>query len=662
MIAADPHSPLMSINFREALNEEQYAAVTAEPGPALVLAGAGSGKTRTLTYRVAYLLSQGLNPWEILLLTFTNKAAKEMLARVENLTGIPAYKFWGGTFHHIGQKILRQHGEAIGLSKAFTIIDQSDAENLLSDVIRNHNPGFLKNKDNPKAKLIANIFSYARNTLTPLSELLDERYPYFDFISDELEIFFKKYQERKAKEQVLDYDDLLEKLLKLLQQEPAIAALYQERFKHVLVDEYQDTNRLQASIVDLLGSHHRIMAVGDDAQCIYTWRGADHQNIMSFPDRHPGAIIYKIETNYRSTPNILALANDVLTFQSEESGYNKTLKATRSTGPSPYFVPILDTRQQAQFILKRISGLYQEGVALSDIAILYRAHHHSMDLQMELSRQNLSYQITSGVRFFEQAHIRDLVAQLRFLHNPNDTTAFVRFSSLLPKVGPKTAEKLLTLANKLAEENQTTVFKALDNEAVLKKVPELAKEHWTDLAYTLQDAAENLDKLSPQEIVRILIEAWYGDFLKTLFTNWSAREDDLQSLLGFAGRYQDMGELLAQLVLLNSETSDRSVDMAEDALRLTTIHQAKGLEFKVVFVIGLAEKQFPIRRAIEEGNIDEELRLFYVAVTRAQDELYLLSPKMTLHGASPELLQPSRFVTGLSPESYEVLHVNKPSW
>lgn len=643
------------IDFRLELNDEQYSAVTSPFGPALVLAGAGSGKTRTLTYRVAWLLTQGVKPWEILLLTFTNKAAKEMLHRVEVLTGVPASHFWGGTFHHVGQRILRSHGDRIGLERNFNILDAGEADSLLGEVVRDKDPYFLKNKENPKVRVVGEIISYARNTCRSIRDVIEEQYSHFEHLIELIPSFYCEYQQRKFKQQVLDYDDLLECLLKLLRENRDIAEAYQTRFKSILVDEYQDTNKIQSSIIEMLAVHHQIMAVGDDAQCIYTWRGADFENIMSFPQRHPGTNIYKIETNYRSTPDIVEFANGILEGQSSTQGYSKKLRAVRPRRQKPYLVATMDTRHQAQFVLKRIQGALREGYKLSDIAVLYRAHFHAMDLQMELSKQSVPYQITSGVRFFEQAHVRDFVAQLRFASNPLDAGAFCRIVCLLPKVGEKTAERILQIANEIAQKENITVFKALEKEAVLKKVPEVAREAWVDFLYTLQDLAEGIDTLTPAESVKLGVEGWYGDYLKNLYTNWRSRQDDLESLEGFASRYESMPELLAQLVLLNSETSDRSVEIGENSLRLTTIHQAKGLEFPIVFIIGAAEMLFPLKRAIEEDNIDEERRLFYVAVTRAKDELYISYPKVTIQGGPPTLLKVSRFVSEVDAERYEVL-------
>ena len=442
-----------------------------------------------------------------------------------------------------------------------------------------------------------------------------------------------------------------------MREHPDIAALYQNRFKHILVDEFQDTNRLQSDIVDTLALHHQVMAVGDDAQCIYTWRGADHQNIMSFTDRHPNASLHKIETNYRSSPEILAFANAILKAQPAGLNFSKELKAVKPSGEQPFFVPLMDTQNQAQFLINRIHGLLDEGYQYSDIAILYRAHYQSMDIQMELSRQNIDYQINSGVRFFEQAHIKDTVAQIRFVSNPSDLSAFKRFACLLPKIGPKTAEKLHELCHRHAEANELNFCNALQAESIQKKVPKDALEEWQSLTDTLVELSALLEKESPEAIVNATVEGWYSQYIREIYPNWTEREEDLVSLVGFAARFDTLEELLAQLVLLASEISDRSEKEAGQCLRLTTVHQAKGLEFPIVFIIGLADGLFPLKRTIDEGDLEEARRLFYVASTRAQKELYLCYPMLNSQGNTMLRLNPSRFVQEIDPALFQTLKI-----
>ncbi len=648
------------IDFRAQLNDEQFYAVTAEPGPLLVLAGAGSGKTRTLTYRVAYLLSQGVKPSEILLLTFTNKAAKEMLHRVQDLTGVEPGRFWGGTFHSLGHRALRIYGEAVGLPKNFTILDAEEADGVLRDTVEESDKTFFKNKIHPRPGPLHEMLSLARNTQLGTAAIVEKNFPQHSEIVGLLPAFAKSYADRKRAQNVVDYDDLLAFWLELLVKSPEIGTYFSSRFRHVLVDEYQDTNTLQSAIIDTIGAHHRIMAVGDDAQCIYSWRGANFENIMTFPDRHPGTVMHRIETNYRSTPQILNLANGVLNAQPKGRHFDKELRAHRANSQKPYVVQAMDGREQADFVIKRLKGLVDEGCSLSDIAVLYRAHFQALDLQLELSRQGIPYQITSGVKFFEQAHIRDLVAFLRFVFNPADTMAWQRICVLLPKVGEKGAQKIYAAALDHARLLRKNFLDVLESDDVRSKVAKDARDEWPRFTASLTQIADAMRTLKPFNAVEVAIEGWYGDYLKGAYANYSSRLDDLKSLIGFAGRFEDMQDVLSQIALLNSETSDRRVDPEADALRLTTVHQAKGLEYAAVFLIGLADGQFPLRRAIEAGDVEEERRLFYVAVTRARDELHLVYPTVSNRaGPGGMMLTPSRFILELDPGLYEALKIKR---
>ncbi len=674
------------IDYKAELNEEQYAAVTAPEGPALVLAGAGSGKTRTLTYRVAWLLEHGVQPRDILLLTFTNKAAREMLHRVEDLTGVPAFRFWAGTFHSVGQRLLRIYGSEIGLDKNFSILDQGDSEALLADIVKIIDPDFTKDKEHPKPRVIHEMLSYSRNTGLTIGAVCEGRYPWLTGLADKLEQFASAYRDSKRERHLCDYDDLPELWQRLLTQESLlhVREQLQSRYRYLLVDEYQDTNTVQSSIVNLMATKHRnVMIVGDNWQCIYTWRGADFDNMINFVDAFPERQIFKIETNYRSCPQVLDFANDLMLHHPAIDGYPLKLRAHRPNRQRPFIVPQMDTRQQAWWVLKRIEGLVDEGRSLKDIAILYRAHYQAMDVQLEFSRAGLPFTITSGIRFFEQAHIRDFVALLRFACNPYDVPAFQRMAMLLPKIGNVTATRLHTMLQKCVEKHGGTHVLAMQREDVIAKVPAPAKEDWTDLAYTLADIEEaaggpavavekkeeerdlfteviqeekrEREAASPEEVVTIGIDSWYGDYMRNVYDNWQSRRDDLDSLKGFAARYEGLTEMLSQLVLLNSETSDRKIDPDSETVKLTTVHQAKGLEFPVVFVIGMAENLFPLKRAIEEGDVEEERRLLYVAVTRAMDELYLLYPRVSAGGGPPQLLEPSRFLRDIPEHRYEIL-------
>ncbi|MFP6899398.1 MAG: ATP-dependent helicase, partial [Opitutales bacterium] len=652
-------SSFSPIDFRAELNDDQFEAVTAPDGPALVLAGAGSGKTRTLTYRVAYLLTErDVKPHQILLLTFTNKAANEMLSRVEALTGMPSWKFLGGTFHRVGQNALRHHGKIVGLSPNFTILDDGDSDSLLNEVIRDLDPSFLKDKNNPKAKPLKSLISYARNVQLPVTEIVDQRYgDSVPQLGSRVEEFYASYKQSKLDRGLADFDDLLEYWLEILENDEKAATYYQERFKYVLVDEYQDVNRLQALIIDRIATRGQVMAVGDDAQCIYTWRGADIDQILGFPERYPGTKIYKIETNYRSSPEILELANGILDAQPDERSYQKTLIASRPSHGRPIFAPLLDVYQQADFVIERILELQDSGIEPDDIAVLYRAHYHAMNLQLEMTRREIPFIITSGVRFFEQAHVKDIVSQLRFVANPADIVAFQRFACLLPKIGEKTASRLYRLANDVASENKISLPRALAANSLLEKVPGDARADWKELAKTLNEIEEVSRSATPAKTVEVAVdkESWYHGYLKQTYDNWSRREEDLESLVQFATRYKDLSEMLAQLILLSSETGDRAMRPDERYVRLSTIHQAKGLEYRCVFVIGLAEGLFPTRRSIEgDGDIEEERRLFYVAATRAQEGLCLTYPMLSDQRGAPVRMQPSRFIRELPTEQLDV--------
>jgi len=655
------------IDFAAELNAEQYAAVTAPPGPLLVLAGAGSGKTRTLTYRVAWLLSQGVPPSEILLLTFTNKAAKEMLHRVEELTGYEPRRFWGGTFHSLGNRALRLYGEEIGLSPRFTILDADESETLLKQSVEASDKTFFKNKTNPRPGPLFSVLSLARNTRQTIETTVRHYFPQYRESEHRFTDFAAHYEKAKREQGVIDFDDLLELWLRLLREREQIAAYFAHRFRYLLVDEYQDTNPLQAQIVDTLAPHHCITAVGDDAQCIYSWRGADFENIMTFPERHADTAIHRIETNYRSTPDILAFANAVLEAQPAGRHFDKELRAARPRGEKPYVIQAIDEREQAEFVLKRTRSLIEDdGVSPSEIAILYRSHFVALEMQLALARAGLPYQITSGVKFFERQHIRDLVALLRFVYNPNDTLAWARIATLLPKIGEKGAQKIHAAARDHATFLQADLVTALANDDVQSKVPKDARDDWPHFCASLAEVADQLRDApaSPALAVERALEGWYADYLQGAFADYNERLDELKALAGFAARFDSVEDLLAQIVLLNGETADaRSAQSGADntaAIRLTTIHQAKGLEYDVVFLIGLADGQFPSRRAIEAGDIEEERRLFYVAVTRAKDALYMSYPQIASRPGPGGLMnEPSRFLKEVPADLYETLRIKR---
>jgi DNA helicase-2/ATP-dependent DNA helicase PcrA len=538
-------------------------------------------------------------------------------------------------------------------------LDDADSDALLSEVIRDLDPGFFKSKENPKAKPIKGIISFSRNVMVPVEDVAKGRYPSNSELLAKIDSFMRDYQDTKIRRGLADYDDLLVLWLQVLETNKEAARYYQERFSHILVDEYQDVNSLQSKIVDKIAANHQIMAVGDDAQCIYTWRGADIDQILGFPERHPGTKIFKIETNYRSSPEILKFANGILENRKTSENFTKTLKPSQPHQDLPVVVPTIDGYQQSNFVLSKVEQLVDNGICLHDIAILYRAHYHAMELQIELSRRDIPFVITSGLKFFEQAHVKDLVAQLRFVVNPKDSTAFYRFACLLPKVGEKTAAKLLSIAEKIVGEQEVKITAALAHPDLVKKVPADAKEDWVGLVETLRSVEELTGTATPSKVVDEAINGWYQEYLHATYENWPRREEDLESLVDFAGKYDNLAEMLTQLILLSSESGDRVVRPGESCLRLSTIHQSKGLEFQHVFIIGLADGLFPNKRAIDgEGDLEEERRLFYVASTRAERSLHLVFPMLSSQNGTQIRLMQSRFLKELPQTRYELYNVH----
>ena len=640
-----PAAATISIDYAGELNEQQYAAVTAPPGPLLVIAGAGSGKTRTLTYRVAYLLENGVDPRNILLLTFTNKAARQMLDRVANLLPTDASGLWGGTFHSIGNRMLRRHGSALGYTNGFTIMDREDQKDLLNSVVASSgiDPKEIRF---PKGDVLADIFSFVVNTERPIEELLAEKFPYFLPLLEQIKDVQARYERRKKSTNSLDFDDLLEKTLRMLKEHEEIAAFYRRQFQFILVDEYQDTNKIQADFIDLLAAEHRnVMVVGDDAQSIYSWRGANFQNILAFPRRYPNAQVFKIELNYRSVPEILEVANAAISANVQQ--FRKQLSATRLTNSAkPALVALNDGGEQAQFVAQRILELRDEGIELNEIAVLYRAHYHAVELQLELSRRGIPYQITSGIRFFEQAHIKDVAAFIRFVANPRDEVAFKRMVRLLPGIGGRSAENLWRSWEESLDQNEAIV--SWSERLLPMSVGARAKKSWQQLADTLDEIAPNGIPKQPTEMIMAIVEAIYDDYAKATFANYELRKEDLNQLAGFARQFKDIHEFLTQLALISNVDAEPAVNQGGDteAVNLSSVHQAKGLEFHSVFVIWLTDGMFPSTRSLDTREaIEEERRLFYVAITRARDELYLTYPQMRLNAGYGDMFQrPSRFL------------------
>ena len=658
-----PASGSIHIDYAAELNEQQYAAVTASPGPLLVIAGAGSGKTRTLTYRVAYLLENGIDPRNILLLTFTNKAARQMLDRVANLLPMDASGLWGGTFHSIGNRMLRRHGSALGYSSGFSIMDREDQKDLINTVVAQAgiDPKEIRF---PKGDVLAEIFSFVINTETPMEELLAGKFPYFLPLLDKIKDVHARYEKKKKATNSVDFDDLLEKTLRMLKQNEEIAGFYRRQFQFLLVDEYQDTNKIQADLIDTLAQDHKnVMVVGDDAQSIYSWRGANFQNILEFPKRYPTAQVFKIEMNYRSVPEILNVANAAIAANVQQ--FRKHLVPTReSKSFRPAVVALNDGSEQAQFVAQRILELRDEDVDLNDIAVLYRAHYHAIELQLELSRRGIPYQITSGIRFFEQAHIKDVIAFVRLVANPRDEVAFKRMVRLLPGIGHRSADNLWNGWEKTlgpvggvgdpGSEAPSSATGVTDpgyswSERLLGlTVGFKSKKAWEQLVHTLDEIAPGGQPNPPSEMITSVVEAIYDDYAKVNFTNYELRREDLNQLSAFGRQFKDVHEFLAQLALISNVDAEAAPNQAADkeAVNLSTVHQAKGLEFHTVFVIWLTDGMFPSSRSLDAREaLEEERRLFYVAVTRARDELYLSYAHMRLNAGYGDVFQrPSRFL------------------
>jgi len=672
-----------AIDYAAELNEQQLAAVTAPPGPLLVIAGAGSGKTRTLTYRVAYLLENGVDARNILLLTFTNKAARQMLDRVSNLLPVDAAGIWGGTFHSIGNRMLRRHGSALGYSSGFTIMDREDQKDLIATVVASSGID-PKEMRFPKANVLADIFSFVVNTERPIEELLAEKFPYFLPLLEQIKDVQARYERKKKATNSLDFDDLLEKTLRMLLEHEHIARVYRRQFQFILVDEYQDTNKIQADFIDILAREHQnVMVVGDDAQSIYSWRGANFQNILEFPKRYPKAQVFRIELNYRSVPEILEVANSAIAANVKQ--FKKNLSATRdSKAMKPALVALNDGSEQAQFVAQRVLELRDEGVELNEIAVLYRAHYHAVELQLEFSRRGIPYQITSGIRFFEQAHIKDVASFIRFVANPRDEVAFKRMVRLLPGIGGKIAENLWNgweksldsvIVAAVAERGPGPTTPATEaaaagdrscsiGERLLKlSISTRSKKMWEQLAQTLDEIAPNGKPNPPSAMIVSVVEAIYDDYAKANFTNYELRREDLNQLASFARQFTNAQEFLSQLALISNVDAELAPNAAADneAVNLSSVHQAKGLEFHTVFVIWLTDGMFPSSRSLETRDaIEEERRLFYVAITRARDELYLSFPHMRLNAGFGDVFQrPSRFLKEIPIELLEDWEVKR---
>lgn len=605
-----------TIDYKAELNPSQYEAVTTTEGQVLCIAGAGSGKTRTLIYRVAYLIEQSIEPEKILLLTFTRKAAGEMLRRATNILDDRCKRIRGGTFHGFANSLLRKYHTQANLPPNFTILDRGDSEDLLN-LVRTEK-GYAKSEDKfPKKNTCIDIFSKSINTSNSIAEIIDKEYAQFNELASSLERLQEDYQIYKRERGVLDYDDLLVELKLLLTLKPETLQQISQQFRYIMVDEYQDTNRIQAEISYLLTSYHKnLLIVGDDAQSIYSFRGAEFRNIMDFPIKFPECKIITLEQNYRSTQPILEFSNALLDTAKEK--YPKRLFSSLEATQKPVFLRPLDANEQSYFITQRILELREEGVPLSEIAILFRAAWHSNELEIELNSRGIPFQKFGGLKFVESAHVKDIMSILRVIKNHRDSISWHRALLMLEGVGPKTALDI-----------STQIIRDGEHQKALKV--NKAKKYFKDLENLSDTISKGIEIIGSPEKLMNLVIAYYSPILRANYDDFNKRVDDINSLKTLAERYQDLASFMDDMTLEAPDQSQIGTDPESkdnEKVTLSTIHSAKGLEWHSVFILSMNDGYIPSSRALgNEKEIEEERRLLYVACTRAKRNLYLMSPE-----------------------------------
>ena len=627
------------------LNPEQAAAATYGDGPLLIVAGAGTGKTRTLVYRVAHLLQRGVKAERILLLTFTRRAAQEMLTRAERLVGSMSGHVHGGTFHGTGNRLLRMFGQQAGLPRDFSIMDQADAVDRIG--IARANLGYGKQEKRfPKKETLHYIYSRHVNTELPVEDILGAELPQFADYTDDVLRIFAEYTSSKIERNLVDYDDLLIFWALMLEHSPPLADRIAALYDHILVDEYQDTNLMQARILrGMCRTHQNITVVGDDAQSIYSFRGANIHNILDFPKQFPGPRLVTLEQNYRSTQPILDVTNTLISRAEER--FTKNLWTNRAGGEPPWLVAARDEQQQTKFVVDRILELHEEGTALREIAVLFRAAYMSADLEIELANRRIPFEKWGGLKFLEAAHVKDVLAFLRVVENPRDDVSWYRILMLMPGIGDVTARAAVTA---MAE-------RGWDDDAFGNWVPpQRAREAHGRLASLLdllrERAARHAESLGTAVAGEIeAIRGLYDDILRERYDRPEARLADLDQLRVIAGGYPNRSAFLAAIALeppQNTQDLAAGGDAEDDALILSTAHSAKGKEWDAVFLIWAVDGFFPLARAAaDEAQLDEERRLMYVAATRARNHLvvtYPLNVYNTRRGADYSMDQLSRFL------------------
>ncbi|HET7585499.1 MAG TPA: ATP-dependent helicase [Gemmatimonadaceae bacterium] len=643
-------------HWSDELNAEQRAAATYGDGPLLVIAGAGTGKTRTLVYRVAHLIERGVRPERILLLTFTRRAAQEMLRRAERLVGQASARVQGGTFHATAHRLLRAYGESAGIARDFSILDQSDAEDLTGMVRASLGLGERGSRF-PKKETLHHVYSRHVNTDIAVEDILREEFPQFVDLAADFRRVFAGYTERKSERNLLDYDDLLLFWAAMLDA-PELAARITGRYDHILVDEYQDTNVLQARILrGMCRTHRNITVVGDDAQSIYSFRGATIRNILEFPTQFPGTERITLEQNYRSTQPVLDVANAVLAQAS--GGYGKTLWTTHRGGEAPLLVTARDEHDQTQWVVDRVLALHEEGTPLAEIAVLFRAGYMSADLEIELTNRRIPFEKWGGLKFLEAAHVKDVLAFLRVLENPRDEVSWFRLLLLLPGIGEVSARRAI----------DALAAAGWDPRALAQFTPPArARDAHAALAALLADTARAApDEEAPVSAEIERIRTLYDDILRARYDRVEPRLADLDQLTLIAANFPTRAAFLSELALEPpSATQDLAGKSAgdDDALILSTVHSAKGREWDAVFIIWAADGWFPSSRSLGTADeVEEERRLMYVAMTRARRELAVSYPLYTYAarlGAEYAIDQPSRFVDASVRRHMRLLAVGAP--
>lgn len=642
-------SQKFKIDYKNSLNEAQYEAVTYLDGPALVIAGAGTGKTRTIIYRVAYLIENKIEPSDILLLTFTRKASREMLRRAGTLLiDGRCEQVSGGTFHSFASGILRRYANLLHYDNSFTILDSSDSEDVIS-LLRNQIKLDMEKKRFPQKGTLKDIFSKCINTVRKVEDILEQEYPFYKEQTEKINELFLNYTSYKRRYQMMDYDDLLLNLLLLLKENQKVRNTLQEKYKYVMIDEYQDTNKLQAEIVKLIGERRsNVLAVGDDSQSIYSFRGAHFKNIMDFPKLFKDVKILKLEQNYRSTEEILNVTNDIIKQAAEK--YSKKLFSDRTGIEKPWIVVAESEEYQSKFITQKILELREEGVDLKDMSVLFRSSFHSFDLEIELSKSNIPFMKFGGFRFIETAHVKDIVAYLRIINNPKDVVSWNRVLLLIEGIGPRTAQKII---NDI-ENNKLRI----DLESSFDKYGKVGSKVFDLLKMLNTIFSVKMD--IPTKIQNIL--NYYEPLFKAKYDDFTKRRKDIEIFQTIAERYKKLDEMLLDLVLEPPNGSVAEIDPENkdsEILTLSTIHSAKGLEWKVVFVISALEGRFPSGRAVENPEeLEEERRLMYVACTRAKDRLFISYPTNIYDRESGLILtKPSRFIANLNRKSFDYFNV-----